>query len=245
MRKWCLLLLLCLTSYASGADVDTLRMNGKRYRVVHADLKNEDVRVFWADVHGKPFRTLPALRAALGATLLAAVNAGMYERGRTRPPLGLLIANGDRVRDINLQDGSGNFYKKPNGVFYIVGERAGIIESSVFSTRFPAGTNDVTDATQSGPLLLTDGRPRLGLPREANTRSSVCLASPTDVFLVLSEDEVSFDELTMMMRNELRCRDALYLDGAVSNIDWRERPSRAKKDRYAGLIGVVMRAHQQ
>ncbi|MCX6929445.1 MAG: phosphodiester glycosidase family protein, partial [Verrucomicrobia bacterium] len=166
-------------------------------------------------------------------------NAGMYDRGKTRPPVGLLIANGKRIRDINLGNGAGNFYKKPNGVFFVDHGQAGNLDSGEFAKRYPIEKTAVADATQSGPMLLINGAPRSDLPPTPNIRSAVGVASPTEIYFVLSVSEVSFLELATMMKDSLNCTDVLYLDGAISNMDTREQPSKAKRDRYAGIIGIV------
>jgi len=45
------------------------------------------------------------------------MNAGMYEADQS--PLGLFIVDGRVARPLNLRSGSGNFYLKPNGVFWV------------------------------------------------------------------------------------------------------------------------------
>ena len=51
-----------------------------------------------------------------------------------------------------------NFYKKPNGVFYIGKDEAGILETR----RFLAHRPEANFSTQSGPLLVIDGRHPFG-----------------------------------------------------------------------------------
>ena len=49
--------------------------------------------------------------------LLMATNAGMYKRDNQ--PQGLYIENGKTITPLDLSKRGGNFYLKPNGVFFI------------------------------------------------------------------------------------------------------------------------------
>jgi len=53
------------------------------------------------------------------------MNGGMYEADLS--PLGLYIENGKTLRQPNTANAAGNFYLKPNGVFYVNGQEAGIL----------------------------------------------------------------------------------------------------------------------
>src|SRR5262245_11553783 len=54
----------------------------------------------------------------------------------------------------NTNAGPGNFHMKPNGVFYVNGEVAGILETRAFLKQRP----QANFATQSGPMLVIDGK---------------------------------------------------------------------------------------
>ena len=80
------------------------------------------------------------------------MNAGMYHEDRS--PVGLYVENGRQLKKLSTADGPGNFSMKPNGVFYVDGAKAGVMETKEFARRklTPAF------ATQSGPMLVINGR---------------------------------------------------------------------------------------
>ena len=74
-------------------------------------------------------------------------------------------------------------------------------------------------ATQSGPLLVSDGifHPaiRLNSPNKL-IRNGVGIRSDGHLYFVISTTPVSFHEMATLFRDYLDCPDALYLDGTVS-----------------------------
>jgi uncharacterized protein YigE (DUF2233 family) len=80
------------------------------------------------------------------------MNAGMYHS--TGAPVGLYIENQATLAPLDTNSGSGNFYLKPNGVFYItVGKIPVVCSTAEFKP-----TEPVQFATQSGPMLLIHGQ---------------------------------------------------------------------------------------
>lgn len=80
------------------------------------------------------------------ARILLAMNAGMYRPDGAS--LGLLVEDGRVVAPLNLAEGEGNFFLRPNGVFAVSAQgRFEIVESQAFadSGGLPAY------ATQSAP----------------------------------------------------------------------------------------------
>ena len=146
--------------------------------------------------------------------MLLAMNGGMYHEDLS--PVGLLVENGSEKSPLNLADGEGNFFLKPNGVF-LVGKdgKAAVMESGAYAAAKP----DVAFATQSGPMLVIDGalHPRF----EANgtsryIRNGVGVRDENTVVLAISRSEVSFGSFARLFRDALGCRNALFLDVAVS-----------------------------
>ena len=108
-------------------------------------------------------RSFDRLGASLGnrrGRLLFAMNAGMYDdQGR---PIGLYVEKGRERHAINRRNGPGNFHLKPNGVFAVAADgRVAIVTSENM-----AATPRPRWATQSGPLLVIDGRLHPTLPGE-------------------------------------------------------------------------------
>ena len=154
-----------------------------------------------------------AQKVAKNQSPLFMMNAGMFHPDHT--PVGLQIIDGKTVRPINYNDGQGNFFLKPNGVFAISKQGAVVQATEDFDLSIPWIT-----ATQSGPLLLQRGEyhPKLN-PDSPNLhiRNGVCV-SDRIVYFIISEEPVRFYDLASLMKEKLGCSDGLYLDGAVSRL---------------------------
>jgi uncharacterized protein YigE (DUF2233 family) len=61
------------------------------------------------------------------------MNAGMYLQDQS--PQGLCIIEGKQMRPLNSDSGYGNFYLKPNGVFYLIKQgKAFVVPSKQFKS---------------------------------------------------------------------------------------------------------------
>lgn len=192
---------------------------GARYTVCTVDPATADLRLFWRDESGRPLRTFSALSehvSADGQTLRFAINGGMFTTEYR--PVGLHLENGAQQVPLNRSEAPAsarpvpNFYKKPNGVFYIAPGTAGVVSSD----EFDAAALEATHATQSGPMLVIDGdlHPAL-IPgsTDRNRRSGVGACTDGTVRFVISETRVNFHDFARLFRDHLGCPDALFLDG--------------------------------
>lgn len=217
------------------------RHGGSRYTVCTLDPARHALEILWGDAEGRPYGSFAAAAAAVarqGNRLAFAVNAGMYHP--KLDPVGLLVRDGVELTPVNEADGEGNFFLKPNGVFWIGSGRAGVTTTGRWLAARPEG---VRHATQSGPMLLVDGAPH---PRFAATSTSRKIRNGVAVVggvvvLAVSEDEVTFHDFAMLFRERFGARDALFLDGTVSGLYVPEL-GRAD-DRYplGPILGVVER----
>jgi uncharacterized protein YigE (DUF2233 family) len=175
------------------------------------------LRLFWRDEAGKPFRSFRRLDAwlkARGQRLSFAMNAGMYHADFA--PVGLLVIDGEELVPLNRGEGKGNFFLKPNGVFYVDARGAHVVESD----EYPGEPQGVRLATQSGPLLLRYGviHPRFDpASRSRHVRNGVGICGGKAVFAI-SRRPVSLHAFARYFRDTLHCDSALYLDGAVSSL---------------------------
>jgi uncharacterized protein YigE (DUF2233 family) len=225
-----MLALLALPAVTTRAAGDAL------YTVVRQEAAR--LRLFWLDDQGRPLRRLDRLAnwlSSQGRTLSFGMNAGMFHAdGR---PVGLLVVDGRELSPLNLDDGAGNFFLKPNGVFLVDASGARVVDAADYAGRHQG----VRLATQSGPLLLKQGALHPALrPMSASryVRNGVCASGGEAVF-VISERPVTLHEFASHLRDALDCRDALYLDGAVSSL---YAPALGRRDRLhdlGPLIGVV------
>lgn len=229
LLPWLLLSLLLLiampgcTPPAQALDSGELAFEGQNYRVVHINLKREQLTLHWRDPRsGQPFGSIESLRQwgeARGQRLLFAANAGIYDHKFA--PLGLYVENGKTVVPLNLAHGnpaSGNFSLLPNGVFVLYpGGHAAVRTSAAFK----ADGKSAQWATQSGPMLLVDGKLNDQFIDDSSSlkwRSGVCAKTPTEVVFVVSEAPVNFHTFGRLFSEKIGCRDALYLDGSISQL---------------------------
>jgi uncharacterized protein YigE (DUF2233 family) len=101
---------------------------------------------------------------------------------------------------------------KPNGVFYVTGASAGVLETGSFLKQRP----QVDFATQSGPLLVLNGRLHPRFSHQGGSRkhrSGVGVRDTSSVIFAISDDEVSFAAFARLFRDGLKCTNALFLDG--------------------------------
>lgn len=217
----CLLLLLPASTHGGEVPAASPPCRGHvfeelRFTVCTVDLRHHELRMYWKDEHDRPYATFQRLPPeAGGGRLLLAMNAGMYLPDLT--PAGLYVEEGVELRRANTADGPGNFHMKPNGVFFVDGDRAGVLETGQYLDRRP----EPQFATQSGPMLVIDGRihPRF-LPdsRSRKRRNGVCVPGDGQVTLAITEQPVTFHVFARLFRDELGCDNALYLDGSMSSL---------------------------
>ena len=184
------------------------------YTVCEVDLRRQSIKLFWKRSDGRPYEYLSSLPPALqGRRLLFATNGGMYHPDES--PVGLYIEEGRELVRANTSAGPGNFHMRPNGVFYVAGEVAGILETRSFLEQ----NRQVDFATQSGPMLVIDGELNARLLRYGGSkkyRVAVGIRDRNLVVFAISGLEVSFGEFARLFRDKLRCKNALFLDGGTA-----------------------------
>jgi len=202
---------------APGEDLcRTVQRAGNEFAVCTVDLRRHQVRTFWRGPDGQAYGSFDRLlETPVGAALVFAMNGGMYDEGLA--PVGLYVENGRELKRANTAAGPGNFHLKPNGVFYVRGSQAGVLETG----RYLRQKVRADFATQSGPMLVVDGRihPRIseqGTSRKI--RNGVGVRGGNTVVFAISNQPVTFHEFATLFRDELGCRNALFLDGSISSL---------------------------
>ena len=198
-----------------------LQVEATRYTVCRA--APDEIGLHWRDARGRPYRSFGALAAGLreqGGKLVFAINAGMYDTDFR--PIGLHVEDGETLVKLNSgeappgQTPVPNFYKKPNGVFFVADGRAGILTAEAYAATAPAARI----ATQSGPMLVIGGQlhPALipgGTDRTRRSGVGVCGEGEGEgeVVFAISDGAVNFYDFALLFRDRLGCPDALFLDG--------------------------------
>lgn len=203
---------------AEPAPCAPIDHEGARYTVCTVDLDKDRLQLFWAGKDGAPLGSLRGLAAELagrGQRLRFAMNAGMYDFRLA--PVGLYVENGRELKPLNRADGAGNFHLKPNGVFYVRGRMAGVMESE----RYARANLQPDFATQSGPMLVVNGRihPKFGgYGKSMKYRNGVGVVNGHTLVFAISATPVTFPQFAGLFKDALKCANALYLDGTVSSL---------------------------
>lgn len=241
-----ILLLLVITLLSAGCTAEDSAANfpesscrqqqfeGSRFTV--CDPKDGELRLFAAGNGQQPVRSFGELMQQVDEDRVAfAMNAGMFdEDGR---PIGLTRAGGDKLRDVNLRDGPGNFHMKPNGVFMVL---CGGTPAIFASDAIPEFRCAPELATQSGPMLVIKGELHPDFEHDGTSRhirNGVGVTADRKALFVISQDPVSFGKFARFFRDELETPDALYFDGSVSSL-W--DPANGRMDGHSPLGPIIV-----
>ena len=240
--------LLAWTGFAAAEPCRHENFEDAAYVVCSFDLAKDDLRMFWRDGEGEPYNRFDALADDLmgrGLTLAFAMNGGMY--GEDFSPVGLYVEEGKELAPVNTKTVTGapaqipNFYKQPNGIFYLDGKTAGVRATEAYLAAPPAAHF----ATQSGPMLLIDGKIHPAFienSTDLKQRDGVGVSSPTEVHFAISEGGVNLYDFARFFREKLGCDNALFLDGGSApgifapELDRNDPPGHGG---YGPIIAVV------
>ena len=202
------------------------------------DPQTANVEFFWSDADGKIFKSFRNVKNYIeksGRKLRLAMNGGMYREDQK--PLGLFIQNGKTLTPLNTREAKGNFYLKPNGVFGIRQDnRAFLVTTENFKD-----DGQIKFATQSGPMLLADGKINEQFTEKSdnlNLRNGVCVLEDGKIIFAISRREVNFYDFAVYFR-DAGCRNALYLDGFVSRMYLPEKDFTDLGGDFGVIIAVI------
>jgi uncharacterized protein YigE (DUF2233 family) len=232
-------LLLVLTSILSysyfthEANIVSIKINPQE----------ENIRFFWKGENGVVLKNIENLENNLlrsNLKLNFAMNGGMFDK--TNAPIGLYIEDGRLFHAINknvIKKGKGsipNFYLQPNGVFYLRSNRI----AYVVKTQDFVLDSSITYATQSGPMLLVEGKINPIFKKYSvnyNIRNGVGVLPNHELIFAISKNKVNFYEFAKYFQDK-GCINALYLDGYVSRAFAPELDLNQKDGDLGVLIGV-------
>jgi uncharacterized protein YigE (DUF2233 family) len=218
--------------------VATFRDHSYFVRLVHP--QTEDLRLFWKSSSGQVLNNFTALEREVRSRhqrLLFAANAGMFQPDYS--PVGLLVMNGEQVSPLNLEEGIGNFFLKPNGVFALTDAHVAVVmESSSYATFLP----HVLWATQSGPLVVHQGEIHPDLIEGSTNlmiRSGVGVRPDGTVVFALSREPVNFYDFALFFLARMKCPNALYLDGHISAFHFPGEIEKPGEHLFGPMFGIV------
>jgi uncharacterized protein YigE (DUF2233 family) len=214
-------------------------IGGQKATVCRVKVAMDKLTLFLRDEHGAPLKSFEGIErwlAPRGQKLAFGMNGGMFHGDLS--PVGLCIANGHQLAPLNLARGEGNFFLKPNGVFYVAASGAHVVEASAFARV----TEPVSLATQSGPMLVINGKlhPAFNPKGESRlARNGVGVVTPDTAIFVIVREPVNFHDFASFFRDTLKCPNALFLDGTLSSL---HAPALKQSDKLMDLgpiLGVV------
>lgn len=206
-----------MKNLSAGLTFAALTWRERTWHTVEADVAVCPVRLRLSGMDAGPTRDFLRIideEKAAGYKTVWMMNAGMFRDDGM--PVGLCVVGGKEITAVRTEEGTGNFYLKPNGVFGLTDSGPVIRETGEWMTATPSG---VQYATQSGPLLVQRGRIHPAFRKESlnrNIRNGVGVRTDGRVIFAISADPVTFHEMATLFRDALHCPDALYLDGAIS-----------------------------
>jgi uncharacterized protein YigE (DUF2233 family) len=212
------------------------KTNGNRFVNYTVDAKKQDVRFYWRDDKNEHFRSIQNLKLWVEKNkrkLVFAMNGGMYKPDNS--PQGLYIEDNKVLYPFDSSGDDGNFYLKPNGVFYITTEDI----PAICKTENFYDNGKIKYATQSGPMLVIDGQIHSAFKKEStnvNIRNG-----GNNVVFAMSKNEINFYDFANYFKI-IGCKNVLYLDGLVSRTYLPEAHWVQSDGNFGVIIGVTTRA---
>lgn len=207
--------LLVLIIALAGIFINAKIVADDLFLTYKVDLKKQDLRLYLKNDNNQNIGSIQNLKIWLegkNRVLEFAMNAGMYKKDNS--PQGLYIEKQKILSALDTTRASGNFYLKPNGIFYLTTNKT----AAICRTEDFRNIEKVEYATQSGPMLLIDGQIHPEFKKGSanlNIRNGVGILPDGKVLFVLSKKEINFYDFANYFKS-LGCKNALYLDGFVS-----------------------------
>jgi len=256
IRPFAALLLPLLASSLRAGEIEEEKIEhaGSIFRVVR--LEPHRLQLVWKNAKGEPYRTFDKVQDALnleGKKVRFIMNAGIFEPGGIPSGLYIEYRNQKDFRPLNLADGKGNFFLKPNGVItYRNGSGGGLYLTTAeswhemlpelekrlqgFQVHQP-----ISWGIQSGPMLLIDGKRHPAFTEGSASklhRNGVGVDDQGRVVFAITAPEqvVNFWDFSGLFL-KLNCRNALFLDGTISQMA--VNPGEPVKSNPFGAMFVV------
>ena len=248
LPRWFFAALGCASLSVHLHSAEVVEHDGARYHLFRVD-RDEwlSLQLAWLGADGKPLGDFNGLKrdlAAKGQQIRFATNAGIYARGPK--PCGLTICAGKELVPLNVRPGEGNFYLKPNGVFFLDDKLGpGVMEAAEFAR---SGLKPRL-ATQSGPLMLRNGviHPAFNLHSPNKRLRNAVGVRKRDgqiIFAMSDRDDAKLGTVTFHQFSRfflhLGCEDVLYLDGDISTMILNPAPdAKFTPNTFAGMFYLV------
>ena len=214
--------------------VDTNALASARY----------SLQLFWQSANdSQPLLTFDTLLSTLpkSQTLNFAMNAGMYDQNYA--PIGYTVIEGKEFKSLNLKEGGGNFHLLPNGVMWW--DKAGhvqITESHALDEQITTGDAQPWYATQSGPMLVINDKIHPQFNPDSTSiklRNGAGVCDDGSIQFVNTDVPVTFYQFATLFKDELRCPNALFLDGGIASALYAPSIDKQDKKEMGVMVGLV------
>jgi uncharacterized protein YigE (DUF2233 family) len=227
----------------------TINFKGISYHVFVANNDSSEIKIHWKDTNGKNFVSIKNLFSNLVSNKLIPqmiTNAGMYTPSLS--PQGLFVSDSKEIVPLDLRSPKtdANFYLKPNGVYYIDSTAKSHVEvTDSFLKKYDCKTISVQYATQSGPMLVIDGEIHKSFTKGSpnrKIRSGVGIMNENKTVFILSLDETNFYDFALFFRDIFGCKNALFLDGAISQMYLKDIAPNVMGGQFGPMISVTLKS---
>jgi len=232
-----LTILVCFLTVGHSLGKDSITNDYQSSILSHiVNPHQHQLKFYWKDENNKNYASFQNLKSSLESEqkkLVFATNGGMYNQSFS--PQGLYIENGKTLAPIDTKNnGYGNFYLQPNGIFLLTKDNNPEITTTVDFEN----SGNVQYATQSGPMLLIDGKVHSKFNKNSkhiNIRNGVGILPNGNILFAMSKQKINFYEFATYFKLN-GCKNALYLDGFVSRT---YLPSK-QWEQLEGNFGVII-----
>lgn len=167
-------------------------------------------------------------------------NGGMFDPDYAAH--GLLVCDHNAYKPLDRRTAKGaNFYMQPNGVFYVDKGKYFIVPTKIYAGLYVDDTPEF--ATQSGPMLVAGDSINKTFDQHSqylNTRSGVGILPNGNPIFIIAEG-ISFYDFAAIFKDRFHCRNALFLDGGVSEMFVGEKEQERLSEYHFGPIIAVFK----
>jgi len=207
-----LLVLFTLSLLAQVSTYSNYPYNGNMYEVFVVQIDSVTLTRFEIIENGNNLIHKDFLSGNKIDTLSFLINASIVDSQCI--PIGFYTNNNQTIQPVNLSDGVGNFYLKPNGALLITDDEAIICESSEI-----INFNKVRLGIQSGPMLLLNGVVNSHFNPNSKNRNIRCgvgihtnINNEVSLIFAISRNPISLYEFSIFFKDKFNCYNALTLE---------------------------------
>ncbi len=212
--------------------------NDASFDIVEIESENRDlIKFYYNDENGQKIENINQLINRFNSQeeeLVFAMNGGIF--AEDFKPLGLYVENGKEISEINLNEGNGNFFLQPNGVFIVQNKSVKIVESSEYKS-----SSENLFAVQSGPLLVISDEINSVFNEGSENkyiRNGVGITKEGNIIFAISNEPISFYDFALLFKEYSSCDNALYLDGAISEM-YISGEREIVENKFSTMIGII------